>query len=476
VSRSRLEVAAAVVVLVGLGVVGTQAESAAPRPAPTRAFVLPVTDVQLVCPGLDQGDAATPTTLTVADVGGSSPSVTYRPLTGADAKPQALQPRPTATVTLAGHAPAVLVHVSGAGAADVVADQRAMVSTGRLRGASSAPCLQPADDIWLTGADGRVGRTDTLVLANPGTVAANVTVTAWSGSGRSVPPRLDSFAVEPFSSVALPVADYVPDQALVTFRVHANSGRVAAMVRTNSVVGLNAAGTDWLPPTHAPARDLVVTGFAPGGGHRLLVVTNPGRQDAQVQLQAMTGTRAYTPAGHQQAFVPAGRSALVDLGTTLGGVSAALRLSSDHPVVAAGMSEVSSAGKPFSDLLWQPADAPLSGVAAVPENVAPFGQNVRLWVTAVGGPASIQLTAVGGGRRTLAVPADRTVAFDPVQLLGAAGRGAISLTPLSGSVYVLRGVGATGSHGPLVSAEPLQSLPAPVRLPPAVPDLRAAVR
>ncbi len=188
------------------------------------------------------------------------------PLTGASARPHRLPRRTVVRVGSVKPGHAVLVTAEGSGAAAVAADQQRLIPHGSNRGLFSTACLEPATDWWITGADGRIGYIDTLVLANPGTTAANVTVTAWSSGGALEPPKLQSFTVDPLSAVDLPVANYAPDAANVTLHVHANSGRVTAEVRDIRVNGIRAAGLDWIPPTRPPARSLVVPGIPAGAG------------------------------------------------------------------------------------------------------------------------------------------------------------------------------------------------------------------
>jgi hypothetical protein len=73
------------------------------------------------------------------------------------------------------------------------------------------------------------------------------------------------------------------------------------------------------------------------------------------------------------------------------------------------------------------------------------------------------------------VPAGRTVRVAPLAALGAAGRGPLVLTTTAGAIAAARTLFAAGAHGPLVTSTEPVALPGPLRLPPVVPDLRAAV-
>jgi hypothetical protein len=262
---------------------------------------------------------------------------------------------------------------------------------------------------------------------------------------------------------------------LVSLHIHADVGRVAAQVRDNQSAGLTTTGTDWLPPTEPPTRSLVVPGYLGGPGPRLLVVTNPGRDDATVHLRLITRDRAFVPAGHPDLVVPPGRSSLVDLSTSLGGASASVELTSTQPVVAAGMSQVTGPGA-VPDLAWHPASPPLHGPAAFAENGSALGAGGVLSLTALAAPATVRLVAASGRSRTLSVGADRTVVVDLRNMLGADATGPIAVVPETGAVWATRSLSATGAHGPLVTSVAAAPLPLPIRLPRPVEDPRVAVR
>ena len=241
--------------------------------------------------------------------------------------------------------------------------------------------------LWITGAEGRVGYDDALFLANAGDGLANVTVTAWSAKGPLTPPRLQSLAISPRTAMSLPVANYAPDAALITFHVRANTGRVVAEAVDGRFAGLGPAGSDWIAPTRPPATRLVVPGFPGGPGYRDLVVSDPGSADATVSLRVSTGSGSFVPAGRQALRVPAGHSAVLDLQTAFARGPGAVMLISDVPVVASAVSQEPVRGK-FADVQWQPAAAALSGPSVLVSNVPPFGQTAQLMLTATGAAAT----------------------------------------------------------------------------------------
>jgi hypothetical protein len=475
-----LRLAGGLGILVAIGAVAAATDHPVGAPTAPRPTVSPAQHSTLVCPWTSGGPAA-PTTVTVADVtpllhpaGGGHPRVSVRDLT-ARGVTRPVTPAPTTTVRWTGPGAGLAVTADGSAADAIAAEQDQLVSAGPHRALLSAACLAASTDWWITGADGRIGHSDALALANPGTTEANVTVTAWSTRGRSSPPHLQSYSLAPGETVRLPVADYVPDAGFVTFHVHANTGRVSAQVIDFRGNGLRAAGGDWIGPTQPPATHAVVPGFAGGRGPRLLALTNPGTSDATVGLRLFTTKSNFVPAGHQQVVVTAGHSTYVDLTEAFGGVPGAVGVDSDAPVTAAGLTVMDPGGGATPDLQWQPAAAPLNRPAVLADNAPPFGDFAWIYLTAPDAAATVTLRA--GGRSTVvSVPAGRTITAAPITLLGAAGRGPVLVTASGGAVYASRTLYARGVHGPLITASIPVLVPAPSLLPPAVADPAAAVR
>lgn len=475
--------AVAVALLAGLVVATAVGRPAASSAHSLQSSSLPVTSTTLVCPNISGTDNSS-TVMTVANVSGAlagghsrAARVHTMPLAGAKAKTTSLPSRAINRVNVTTIVAPTLIQADGPGAAAVVADQRRLIPAGILRALFSAPCLQPRTDWWITGADGRVGYSDTLVLANPSSTVANLTVTVWSSKGRLEPPKLQSYTVEPKTAQLLPVSSYAPDGASLTIHVHANTGRLVSEVVDRRVSGIAPEGVDWIPPTQPPATDLVVPGYPGGPGPRHLILSNPGDRDATVTLRLSTTSGNFAPAGHQTVVVRAGHSADVDLTSTLSSSPGAALIHSEQPVTAAG---VSSAGvisrKDHPDFQWQPAALPVTSPAALPDNTPPFARIARIYFTAPDAAAKIRIGTTSGQSREVSIRAGRTLSWDPEAALGTASYGPLVFSPVSGGhVYVSRSLFAYGVHGPLITAEQPALLQAAISLPAAVPDERVAV-
>jgi hypothetical protein len=472
---------AAGVLAVGL-TAGLARPAAGPADGP-RAGNLPVTSATLVCP-IAGGTPGAPAVASVAAVGDllepalpKLRTATIRPLTAAG-KPRAASLRSVSRFPAETATGLLMVSAQGDGAAALAAGQRKLYPRGISRGLMSATCQSPGTDWWITGAGGGVGFADALLVANPGNTVANVTVTAWATRGRFEPPRLQSLTVDPGRTVRLRVGDYAPDERHVTFRVQATSGRVTAIGVDTRFDGVSARGLDLIPPTAPPSAQVVVPGLPGGPGTRRLVVTNPGSADATVQLRVVRTDGNFAPAASPSVVVRAGRSTVVDLTPAFDDIAGSIALASDVPVVAAAVTSlVPGRASMHPELQWTPAAAALSGSAILPDNRPPFGDEVRVYLCAPEEAATVRVTARDGRDVSVRIPAGRTRAFDPVAAFGAdVGVGPLVLTPAGGgAVYAARTLYSAGAHGPLITSGQPFPVPAPVVIPPAVPDDRAAL-
>jgi hypothetical protein len=477
----------AVVALAGLVAAADLTGATAMRSSGTPAAppsVAAVTSTSLVCPNLTGVPRGASTTVSIADLAGaltppsrSTGGVTVRALNGAAAKPSPLSPTPVARVrSRPGHYQALAVSATGSVAASLAADQVTEIPQGRQRALSDARCETPGVDWWFAGADGRVGFTDTLFLANPSGTPARVAVSLLSSKGPLSPAHLDSLDVPAYSRVTEPIAAIAPDAATLALHVHATSGAVTAALGDVRTTALKPAGSDYLPATAAPARSQTVPGFLPGAGSRTVVIADPGGNDATVSLRLVTASGSFVPSGTSQVVVRSGRTAAVDLTRPMSGSTGAVLLSSDRPIIAEGRSVQPAAGK-LPDLQWQPAQPPLRGPAAVAGTGEPDGGSCLLLLSAPSGAAQVVVRTPAGRGRTVSVPAGHSTGVDLTSTVGAgAGAAPFVVSTSGGPVYATRVLRFGGTHGALVAAEPVTALPASIVLPPVREDPRVAIR
>ena len=488
--RQQIAVVAAATALILLVVLGALTGSSATPPVAPSIETAPVSSSTLVCPNINGESSATTVRAAVADIAGaltppshSSGAVTATVLAGAKSTTHALVLAPSAV--LASHPkldPTIAVRANGSVAASVVADQVTETATGRSRGLSGVRCESPATDWWFAGADGRVGFTDTLTLSNPATHRRDRLDHAVGGerAALDLPAPVDPGAprCRPCGSR---IAAIAPDIPTVALHVHATSGAVTAALIDHRASGLRSDGADFIPPTLAPARSLVVSGFAPGEGSRLLILADPGPLAATVGLRLVTSTGTFTPAGINQVVVPAGHTRLVTLDRSLKGTTGAVELASDQPVVATGVSSTPSPPH-RPDLMWLAATDPLVGSGGIATGREPDGGRCLLLLTAPQGKAQVRVSTPSGRSTTITVPAGHSVHVDITDTIREGGAQATGPWPFavttigSAPVYGVRVLSFAGAHGALVTAEPLIALPVPIVLPPVRQDPRVATR
>jgi hypothetical protein len=474
-------VVVALVLVVGLAM----ATGSSASKAPLRSRSAPVTSTALVCPNVNGTPGSTTSRAAVADVAGalspashSAGSVTATLLAGRKSRTDPIHPAPT--VQLPSVAKAVRtfeVNATGSVAASLAADQVTETPTGRGRSLSGVRCQAPEIDWWFTGADGRVGFTDALTVANPAPTAAEVAITMWGATGPLVNTRLQALRIAPRSTMRIPIASAAPDVASVALHVHAVSGAVTAAVADHRAAALKSNGGDYLPATQPPSRVATIPGFAPGHGPRYVIVTAPGTLDATVRLRLVTRSGSFTPSAISQAVVRAGHSRVLSVGSALGGSTGAVQLSSDQPIVAEGLSVAPDAPR-RPDLMWLGATPPLTGPAGIADGREPDGGTTSLYLSAPQGAAQVRVSTPSGRATTISIPAAKSVAVDITKTVKAAsGPWPFVVTPIgSAPVYGVRVLSFTGAHGALITGEPLVRLPAPILLPVVREDPGVAVR
>lgn len=482
--------ALAVMALVGVAVWGTASGSVASRVAPVRVATAPITSATLVCPDINGEAIATSTTAVAADLASalsppsqSSGTVTATVLARKKSKKTALSLVPVAFVSSRPKTDqTVSIGASGSVAASLVADQVGLTSTGRYRGLYGVGCAAPSTDWWFAGTDGRVGFTDVLTIANPAPIAAEVTISMWSGKGLLSTPSLESIRIRSLSTTHIKIASVAPDVGTLAVHVHATSGAVTAALIDRRTSGLLSDGADYIPATQPPARSAVVAGFASGSGARQLFLANPGTLDATVNLRLVTRLGSFAPAGDNQVVVPAGHTRVIILDRAFAGTTGAVEVTSDQPVVAEGFS-VTSGAPHRPDLMWLAATRPLVGSAGIATGREPDGGHCLLLLTAPKAAAQVRVSTPSGQTSTISVPASRSVVVDITATIhpsaGQPGSGswAFVVTSLgSAPVYGVRVLQFSGAHGALITDEPLVALPTPIVLPAVRRDPRIAMR
>ena len=185
------------------------------------------------------------------------------------------------------------------------------------------------------------------------------------------------------------IASIAPDVATVAVHIHATSGAVTAALTDRRNAALLSDGGDFMPATLPPARLGSCRRLRDSGqGPRRLVLADPGPLDATVTLRLVTRSGLVHPGWAQPGRRPRRPHPRDDLGQGRSAVTTgAVVLTSDQPVIAAGMSR-SSQPPHRPDLMWLAATDPLVGSAGVATGREPDGGQCLLLLTAPQGAAA----------------------------------------------------------------------------------------
>jgi len=341
----------------------------------------------------------------------------------------------------------VMIQASGAMAAGLEVEQ-----TGP-DGVATARCGGPGTDFWFVG-PGQLSVADIeLYLMDTDSQPATAEVDVYTDSGLMLGSTDTGIAVPAHGLVVQSLAKLVHSSRVLALHISTSEGRVVAAVRETAS---GAKPGSWLPVAQAPATSLVLPGLPGSPGTRQLYVVVPGAGNAQVKLTAVTGKGSYQPTGGNGIDLPGGSAVQVAL-PSLGGVPAAVRLTSNVPVTATMSVPGGDAG---STGAFTAAAAPVQQQGVISGNA---GGTASLVLSAPQAAAGVRVVTQAGAATSAAdvvqIAAGHTVVVRVKAPAGASRKPpfAVVITPLPGSgpVYagrVLSVGGAVRSILPVVSS------------------------
>ncbi|MCU1548419.1 MAG: hypothetical protein JWO29_1370 [Arthrobacter sp.] len=318
-----------------------------------------------------------------------SPLVELAKSAAASAPPAAAPvPAATAPVQLAAVVSQREVDAVSVLSADAQADRQAAAGAlmnyaagdGDLRGSAAAVCQQPANDLWLVGADTALGRTAVLNLSNASSTPATVSLDLFGAEGLIQAPGSRGLLVAPGTTRSVILAGLAPEQERLSVRVRSAGGPVSAVIQQSVLRGLTPGGVDFIAPGTAPAIRQVISGvdvqdpaalagltakpgFADAGPALQLTVPGPADAVVQIKLYGRDGQKTLPGGG----VVTAKAGAVTEV--PLAGVPAGpytVAASSDVSFAAAARVTRGLASEDASDLAWSPASARLGSQHVVP--------------------------------------------------------------------------------------------------------------
>jgi hypothetical protein len=289
--------------------------------------------VDLVCPsGLGEP------TIAVAPAGGDAEGkVVRRSGAQGDSRPVDLAPDTATSLQSPG---VTRIRATGPVASELIG------ARFRSDGLAAAECVLPRADYWFSGVGAGAVHASVLELANPDSGPAVADVTVWSTGGELDVPTLRGVTVPGGESVRLDLTREVPRRTELGVQVRVSRGRLAASVEDSlPSIGSQAGTSGWLPESVEPSTDQLLLGLAAGQGTDLLALTNPGEDEARVELQVVTEDAAFVPEGLEEVRIAPGSVETLRLTESLRAAveqgALGLRLVSTAPVMATLRSVVS---------------------------------------------------------------------------------------------------------------------------------------
>lgn len=349
-----------------------QQSTGATTPPSARTVAVQPQATTLVCPApatLDQQDAgddqfdATPVE-TVSDVTMSADSPD---LGGLDASVDGTDPADGAP---SDHDATVLRAAPGVPAA---ATATSVTTAGDLRGLVAGRCREPAVEHWLVGGSSDVGSSSRLVLQNPGSTAASVSLTVWGPAGQVTLGSRAAVVVPAGEQVQTTLEAIAPEQRRVVVRAVSHGARVNAYLQHHRIDGLVPQGADLVTGGAAPSSSVAVAGVTSRGesvsdpNGPVLRLLAPGDDDGSARVSVYgTEGRAW-PRGLEDVTLTAGSVTDVPLGGLPEG-RYTVTVDATVPVLGAGL--VRRTGAPDSDAV---VDGAPRDTAWIPGQPVPSG-------------------------------------------------------------------------------------------------------
>jgi hypothetical protein len=194
-----------------------------------------------------------------------------------------------------GDQPAAVVRATGVMAPGLSAAQWSASSKNAGNGLAASQCLAPGDDWTFGGVSTAVGATSRLVVSNPTPAVAVFDLEFYGPEGKVDAVGARGLALASQTQESFDLAQFAPGVDAMAMRLTVESGRVVAAVRTDLVVGNDANGSEWIPPSEAPATEVVVNPAYPKGTDQQLQVANLSDREALVQVQIVTESGPFAP-------------------------------------------------------------------------------------------------------------------------------------------------------------------------------------
>lgn len=272
-------------------------------------------------------------------------------------------------------AQALLVSTADADGAGAVgfAGSRGAKSVGG--GLSIQACPGVVQNAWYLGAGSGSRHFSTVTLTNLSATPAVATVKLWGLDGQVDAINADALVLKAFQTRRVRLDAVAAGEAELALQVSSRRGALAVSVQDTSTAVFG--GTEFMPPTGAPARTQVISGVAGSTNTRQLLLLNPSQVTARVKVEILGQDGVFVPRGLDEVKVPAGKLTVLDMSKAAGKSAQAWRLTSDQPLVGAARMAASN-----QDFAYAVSGPMLSGPALAPVRLGKLIDGARLEMTA----------------------------------------------------------------------------------------------
>lgn len=142
----------------------------------------------------------------------------------------------------------------------ITATQTQQVRTETVRGQATNACLEASNDQWVVGASTVSGVSATLVLSNPGSVAATVKVTMHDETGVIDALGASGVLVPAGSQRVVSLNGYGSGRESIAVRVESVGAPVVALLGASEIRDISPVGVDHVSAQAAPELELVFAG------------------------------------------------------------------------------------------------------------------------------------------------------------------------------------------------------------------------
>lgn len=209
----------------------------------------------------------------------------------------------------------------------------------RYGDAAAVACSSPQPEQWFTGVGAAPEHSSVLEVVNPDGGPAVADVTVFGPDGPLDVPALRGVTVPGGRTTRFDLADIVPSRDELALQVLVSRGRLGVTVVDRvDELGRGPSSRDWLPSQSEPDTTAYLLGLGGKPGDRTLVLANPGKSEARVDVKVITKDSEFSPADAEEVRVPPGSTRTVDLTDLLQSRAArgslGLRLDATLPVTA----------------------------------------------------------------------------------------------------------------------------------------------